>query len=327
MSLKVSDVQKMERDLFRSQNNQAFMSLKRSMISKLDDWIRFSEVEECAFELPFLDRPSSTSKKVVFDRLVKFVENRGFRVIDRSSTFDTFIISWKHVDAVSKEDGHTLREWSATTLKSKQKKNLKYQKEAVLHTILEDCDKTIKVSLQDSQTSCIFSIPHMQDDNLVDVPFIHNKLTKSLKDRGFQVSECSLKNSVRISWNLKGQGLSEDSMDNDIDVKLDEDDREQEDTEDQSRDSSKNENESKQIFSVHTRFSFCSPDRLLEEYKNGIICQYKHLVALSKLKLHLEKLEESERKKFHTKFEDAYKKLIEIKTTVNQIHQEILSRF
>ena len=183
MSLKVTDVQKMERNLFRSQNNQAFLSLKRSVISKLDDWIRFSQVEECAFELPFLDRPSSTSKKVVFDRLVKFLENRGFRVIDRSSTFDTFVISWKHVDAVFSEGSEHNGEWSATKLKSKQRKNLKYQKEAVLATILEDCDDTIKTSLQDSQTSCIFSIPHMQDDNLVDVMFVGVKVVPKTRNQ------------------------------------------------------------------------------------------------------------------------------------------------
>ena len=77
----------------------------------------------------------------------------------------------------------------AKEISEKQRNKIKSEREAIIHTFVEKCDKEIKNACNKGETYCYY---HYPDEDT------GNSLEKIYKDRGFRVDTYS--SSLYISW-------------------------------------------------------------------------------------------------------------------------------
>ena len=202
-----SDAQQLEQKVNHTQNHHAVASLQTRLIAKLESWIEISEVKECVFEIPVMERSSLLSKKVICDELIRFLESHGFEVSNRSHRHSSFTIGWKHVGPLAKSlRSPSLDTFSATTLWIRQEGLKLAQNEDIVTALLEECNAMIRTSIEEGRhkSFCIFPLPHMYQGVKVDKAWIHTKMAEDLKKRSFTISEDSpITRSLRISWDLE----------------------------------------------------------------------------------------------------------------------------
>ena len=208
-----SDAQQLEQKVNHTQNHHAVASLQTRLIAKLESWIEISDVKECVFEIPVMDRSSLLSKKVICDELIRFLESHGFEVSNRSHRHSSFTIGWKHVGPLAKSlRSPSLDTFSATTLWIRQEGLKLAQNEDIVTALLDECNAMIRTSIEEGRhkSFCIFPLPHMYQGVKVDKAWIHAKMAEDLKKRSFTISEDSpITRSLRISWDLEPELPSE----------------------------------------------------------------------------------------------------------------------
>jgi hypothetical protein len=295
------DAQNLELQVSEAQNEYVLAFMKAKVHEKLVDWIHGSRATECMFEIPFVERPSPTMKKFICERLVLWLEDRGFQVSNRSFRDLMITISWGHVMNVplarkdeAKDEEQKDKELTAQELWRLQNFVIGQENDALLQSLLEDCDRYIQQCIQDTKqhkavSSCVFNIPVMTKNGMkVDKNVMYDAMVANLRSRNFVILEESpLKQSFRVSWDPEDQpsrmsgasiactsSVSSPASSSSIPPAC-------------SVPSGLLGLSSLESFSdVGTgKFDSLSPSQLLQEYRSGILCQYKLSLSLAQMRL------------------------------------------